>query len=106
MFDNVIFFEDILLDKDMILGPKAVVAFLFLTFGFIHADPEEFRSNFELIGYSTNLDNPQYRILDNVRPTYMHVDLDVYLSESRFNGLVQMRVQASIFFIYKFEIFI
>lgn len=90
-----------MLKINLILGPKAVVAFLFLIIGFTHADPEEFRSNFELIGYTTNLDDPQYRLLDNVRPTFMHVDLDVYLSESRFNGLVQMRVEASIF---KFKI--
>lgn len=71
------------------------VAFIFLLLGFVHAEPDEDMLDFEMIGYSTNLDDPQYRLLDNVIPTYMYVDLDVYLPESRFNGLVQVDVEVS-----------
>lgn len=69
------------------------VAFLFLLVGLIHALPNEDMLDFEMLEYSTNIDDPQYRLLDNVQPTYMYVDLDVYLPESRFNGVVQVTVQ-------------
>ncbi|XP_041970736.1 uncharacterized protein LOC121727124 [Aricia agestis] len=75
------------------LSPIRVVTVLLLIAGLATAEPEDFPSEFEFIGYSTNLDTPQYRLLDNVRPTYMYVDLDVYLSESRFNGNVQIEVE-------------
>ena len=69
-----------------------MVTFLFLLVGLISAEPFEYLSELETIDYSTNLDNPQYRLLNNVQPSYYYVDLDVYLSESRFNGLVQITV--------------
>lgn len=50
-------------------------------------------SEFEFMDYSTNVDDPKYRLLDNVRPTYFYVNLDVYLAESRFDGLVQAHVE-------------
>nr|XP_026484265.1 uncharacterized protein LOC113392185 [Vanessa tameamea] len=75
------------------MGLKMMVTFLFLLVGLAYADPGEITPDFEMIGYNTNIDDPKYRLLDNVQPTYFHVDLDVYLSESRFNGIVQVDVQ-------------
>ncbi|CAH2105879.1 unnamed protein product [Euphydryas editha] len=69
------------------------VAFILLLVGFVYAEPDEDMLDFEMVGYSTNIDDPQYRLLNNVVPTYMYVDLDVYLSESRFNGLVRVNVE-------------
>ncbi|CAH2070914.1 unnamed protein product, partial [Iphiclides podalirius] len=69
-----------------------MVPLFFLLVGFISADPLEFRSNFEFLEYSTNIDEPKYRLLDIVQPINQYVDLDVYLSQSRFNGLVQIDV--------------
>ncbi|CAK1599082.1 unnamed protein product [Parnassius mnemosyne] len=73
-------------------GTKTLVPFIFLLVGSLSADPLEFRSNFEYLDYSTNLDDPKYRLLDTVQPTEVFADLDVYLRESRFNGFVQITV--------------
>lgn len=55
------------------------------------ADPyAEFRNDLEV--QSTNLDDPAYRLQNIVQPREYYVDLDVYLEESRFNGLVQILV--------------
>ncbi|CAH0725372.1 unnamed protein product, partial [Brenthis ino] len=75
------------------MGLKMVVTLLFMFVGLIQADPFYYVSNFEMIDYSTNLDDPQYRLLDNVQPLYYNLDLDVYLSESRFNGMVEINVE-------------
>lgn len=67
----------------------------------VHAEPEDFPPDFEFIGYTTNIDTPKYRLKNNVQPINFIVDLDVYLSESRFNGIVEAEVQVcliSVFF--------
>lgn len=69
-----------------------------LCLGALSALPDEFRSNFEFLGYNTNLDEPQYRLRDSVQPIEQYVDLDVYLEEARMDGLVEITVQVSIFF--------
>jgi hypothetical protein len=51
------------------------------------------RSDFEMMEFSTNLDNPMYRLTDAVQPREVHVDLNVYLSEARFDGHVQLNVE-------------
>lgn len=68
--------------------------------GAISATPDsvEFKSNFEFL--DTNLAEPNYRLLDNVQPTYLNIALDVYLPESRFNGLAQIVVNVSTFRLY------
>ncbi|XP_052753554.1 membrane alanyl aminopeptidase-like [Galleria mellonella] len=48
-------------------------------------------SDFEY--YNTNLDNPQYRLKDNVYPIEVFVDLDVYLKEAKFDGVVKILVE-------------
>lgn len=58
---------------------------------------DEFRSNFEFMDRTTNLDEPAYRLLDRVQPTDLRVDLDVYLGESRFTGVVTLTVDVSFF---------
>nr|QUJ23887.1 aminopeptidase N [Telchin licus licus] len=79
------------------MGSKMLLpAFLTLLIGLTAAIPSnEFRSNLEFLEYDTNLDDPAYRLLDNVQPTYFNLDLDVYLSESRFDGLVQIQVNVN-----------
>lgn len=72
---------------------------MLLFVGLIHAEPFEFMPELDTISFSnTNLDDPQYRLLDIVQPSHYYVDLDVYLSESRFNGLVQITVNVCINF--------
>nr|AAN04899.1 aminopeptidase N [Helicoverpa armigera] len=62
--------------------------------GSIAAIPQEdFRSNLEWSDYSTNLDEPAYRLRDVVYPTDVNLDLDVYLNHLNFSGLVQIDVQ-------------
>ncbi|CAG9559615.1 unnamed protein product [Danaus chrysippus] len=76
------------------MGPKIVeTALWLLLFGIANALPDDMPSEFEFMEYSTNVDDPKYRLLDNVRPTYFYVNLDVYLAESRFDGLVQAHVE-------------
>lgn len=68
--------------------------------GSIAATPlEDLRSNFEFLEYSTNLAEPAYRLRDVVYPHNVYVDLDVYLEEARFNGLVQIDVEVSSFLV-------
>ncbi|XP_014370423.2 membrane alanyl aminopeptidase-like [Papilio machaon] len=74
------------------MGFKMMVPLVLFLVGFVSADPLEFRSNFEYLEYNTNVAAPKYRLLDIVQPLDVFVDLDVYLSESRFNGLVQLVV--------------
>ncbi|XP_068631129.1 membrane alanyl aminopeptidase-like [Battus philenor] len=74
------------------MGLKMMVPLFLFLLGFVNAGPLEFRSNFEYLEYSTNVDEPKYRLLDTVQPRDIIVDLDVYLFESRFNGLVQLVV--------------
>ncbi|XP_075971879.1 membrane alanyl aminopeptidase-like [Anticarsia gemmatalis] len=65
-----------------------------LLIGSLVAIPQEdFRSNLEFLEYGTNLAEPAYRLVDTVYPHTMNIELDVYLSESRFNGLVAMGVE-------------
>ncbi|XP_053604248.1 membrane alanyl aminopeptidase-like [Plodia interpunctella] len=71
----------------------SVPVFLFILLGSAFAIPDELRSSFEFLDRSTNLDDPKYRLKDYVQPTDVYVDLDVYLDEGRFNGLVQLTVQ-------------
>ncbi|XP_013142032.1 PREDICTED: membrane alanyl aminopeptidase-like [Papilio polytes] len=71
---------------------KMMVPLVLFLVAFVSADPLEFRSNFEYLEYNTNVAEPKYRLLDIVQPSDIFVDLDVYLSESRFNGLVQLVV--------------
>lgn len=59
----------------------------------VHAEPEDFPPDFEFIGYTTNIDTPKYRLKNNVKPINFIVDLDVYLSESIFNGIVEAEVE-------------
>nr|QBI71858.1 aminopeptidase N4a [Plutella xylostella] len=62
-----------------------VLALVFLV-GAIHSSPyDEFRSSIVEF-YDTNLDEPKYRLKDNVKPLRQTVDLDVYLDEDRFDG--------------------
>ncbi|XP_060801843.1 membrane alanyl aminopeptidase [Amyelois transitella] len=70
-----------------------VPVFLFILLGSAFAIPDDLRSNFEFMDRSTNIDDPKYRLKDSVQPTDVYVDLDVYLEEARFNGLVQHTVQ-------------
>lgn len=74
---------------------------LCLLIGSLSADPlDDLRSNFEFLDYSTNLDEPRYRLRDSVFPHDVNVDLDVYLEEARFNGLVTMGVEVSHMYLY------
>ncbi|KAI8424601.1 hypothetical protein MSG28_003039 [Choristoneura fumiferana] len=77
------------------MGSTMIVVLLALV-GFISAQQNpsnEFRSNLEILDtYSTNLDEPAYRLRDNIQPSWVYVDLDVFLSESRFNGVVRHQV--------------
>ncbi|CAK1546278.1 unnamed protein product [Leptosia nina] len=72
---------------------KLLVTIIVLTSGLVRAEPEDDLYNFEWKGYSTNLDDPKYRLLDNVQPLHISVDLDVFLDESRFDGIVQLQVE-------------
>lgn len=57
---------------------------------------DDFRSNFEFLEEGiTNLDEPAYRLLDNVQPSDVRVDLDVYLDLATFTGLVTIHVDVS-----------
>nr|AAK58066.1 110 kDa aminopeptidase [Heliothis virescens] len=77
------------------MGAKMLLPTVFcILLGSIAAIPQEdFRSNLEWADYSTNLDEPAYRLRDVVYPTDVNLDLDVYLDELRFNGLVQIDVE-------------
>ncbi|CAB3260810.1 unnamed protein product [Arctia plantaginis] len=66
---------------------------LFLLLGSLEAIPEEFRSNFEFVGFNSNFGDTRYRLADTVYPITMNVDLDVYLNESRFDGFVRMDIE-------------
>ncbi|XP_050667555.1 membrane alanyl aminopeptidase-like [Leptidea sinapis] len=70
-----------------------VTALAVLLVGLAHAEPEDELQNFEWIGYTTNVDDPKYRLKDNVQPLNIIVDLDVYLTESRFTGVVNIEVE-------------
>lgn len=56
---------------------------------------EELRSSFEFSDFGTNVDEPAYRLRDSVYPTNMTVNLDVFLAESRFNGIVALDVEVT-----------
>lgn len=74
----------------------------FYLLGSLGAIPEEFRSNFEFTGFNSNFGDTRYRLVDTVYPLTMHVDLDVYLNESRFDGFVRMNIEVSKkLFVYK-----
>lgn len=74
-----------------------LASFLFVLIGAAAAVPrDELMSDFEFLDRSTNLDEPAYRLRDNVYPTTMNVELDVYLDEARFNGLVQIEIDVTI----------
>lgn len=71
--------------------------FLLFLIGAVAATPlTELREGMNFEDLSTNLDDPMYRLTDTVQPLYINVDLDVYLNESRFNGVVQLEVNVSI----------
>lgn len=76
-----------------------MIVVLLALVGFISAQQNpsnEFRSNLEILDtYITNLDEPAYRLRDNIQPSWVYVDLDVFLSESRFNGVVRHEVTVS-----------
>lgn len=78
------------------LNAGSVMLFL-LFIGVVAATPlTEIREDMGFQDYSSNLDDPMYRLTDIVQPLYVTVDLDVFLSESRFNGIVQIEVDVSI----------
>ncbi|XP_028036107.1 membrane alanyl aminopeptidase-like [Bombyx mandarina] len=54
---------------------------------------DELRSNLEWMDYSTNVAESAYRLLDTIQPRTMRVDLDVFLNEARFDGIVSMDIE-------------
>ncbi|CAH0703044.1 unnamed protein product [Spodoptera exigua] len=77
------------------MGTKMLVPALFcVLLGFAAAiPPEDFRSNLEFFDYSSNVAEPAYRLLNNVYPTDVKVNLDnINLEEARFTGSVEMIV--------------
>lgn len=56
---------------------------------------DELRSNLEWMDYSTNVAESAYRLLDTIQPRTMRVDLDVFLNEARFDGIVSMDIEVS-----------
>lgn len=75
-----------------------VLALVFLV-GAIRSSPyDEFRSSIVEF-YDTNLDEPKYRLKDNVKPLRQTVDLDVYLDEDRFDGETSIYILVSIIII-------
>ncbi|XP_052740777.1 membrane alanyl aminopeptidase-like [Bicyclus anynana] len=77
------------------LKMMAGTCLLFLLVGVAFAEPGDFPAEFEFMGYTTNIDTPKYRLKDTVQPRNIKVDLDVYLSESRFTGTVELEVETS-----------
>lgn len=72
------------------------IVFCILIGSLVAIPQEDFRSNLEFLEYDSNLGEVHYRLVDSVYPHTMDVDLDVYLNESRFDGLVTMGVEVSI----------
>ncbi|CAH0605716.1 unnamed protein product [Chrysodeixis includens] len=65
--------------------------------GAISAVPQDdFRSNLEFADYGTNWVNNGYRLNTFVDPTEVFLDLDVYLKEFRFNGVVRINVDVTV----------
>lgn len=63
--------------------------------GALGANPyEEFKSNFEYLS-DTNLDEPAYRLVNTVLPTYVYVHLDTNVEEAKFDGFVQIIVNVT-----------
>ncbi|CAB3239517.1 unnamed protein product [Arctia plantaginis] len=66
--------------------------FLFLL-GSLEAIPEEYTSDYDLVGFNSNFGDTKYRLADTVYPLLMRLDLDVYLNESRFVGFLRMDIE-------------
>ncbi|CAG9795002.1 unnamed protein product [Diatraea saccharalis] len=74
----------------MMLFP--IFASLFL--GVLAVPPEiDLMADSDIEGFNTNLFDPKYRLTEAVQPKQISVDLDVYLEEARFNGIVQLDVE-------------
>lgn len=73
------------------------IIFCFVAGSFAAFPDEDYRSNFEFIGYSSNIADVGYRLDESVYPHFMDIDLDVYLDEGYFNGNIKMEVEVSIF---------
>lgn len=56
---------------------------------------DEPRSNLEFLDYSTNLDEPAYRLRNTVYPHNVTVNLDVHIVEARFDGFVSMDIEVN-----------
>nr|AAL26894.1 aminopeptidase N3 [Lymantria dispar] len=69
------------------------IVFCFLIGSALASPKLELRSNLEFLEYDSNLGQSDYRLTDAVYPHVMNVDLDVYLSEARFNGIVTMNIE-------------
>ncbi|KOB73140.1 Aminopeptidase N-1 [Operophtera brumata] len=104
-------FVNFLINFNHLLGFKMVFpSLLCLLIGTAIAVPfDEFRSNFEFLDRSTNLDEPAYRLLDNVQPSELWTKFDVsdieipenvVLADSEFNkpGEISFLISADIFF--------
>lgn len=71
------------------------VLILSLILGVSAFDPLEILSS-DVEQFETNLDDPKYRLKNNIKTKTQSVDLDVYLDESRFNGLTQIEIEVSV----------
>nr|QBI71859.1 aminopeptidase N4b [Plutella xylostella] len=76
------------------MGLKMLVPVLILSLilGVSAFDPLEILSS-DVEQFETNLDDPKYRLKNNIKTKTQSVDLDVYLDESRFNGLTQIEIE-------------
>ncbi|XP_063377572.1 uncharacterized protein LOC134664758 [Cydia fagiglandana] len=81
------------------MGSTMIVVLLALV-GLInaqHTPSMELRSELDLLEiYNSNVDSEtSYRLTDSIQPSWVYVDMDVYLSESRFDGIVTHEVTIS-----------
>lgn len=73
------------------IGLKVLVAIAITLVATASGTPhDDLRDNFEF--RSTNLDEPAYRLKDNIQPTYQYVDMDIYLDENRIEGSVEIAI--------------